>query len=82
MFGRNFEEFDWDLAHNGSVASLHQKLHIGAGNDRQVVDADFDARQGKTEIRVKSPRPQPLIVKSGLDLPQMVTSGGQLSITY
>jgi hypothetical protein len=61
VFGRNFQEFDWDLTHDGSLAGLHQKLRIGAGQGRQVVDADFDAAKAQTDIRVRSPRAQPLI---------------------
>jgi hypothetical protein len=80
VFGRNFQEVDWELTRDGSLAGLHQKLRIGAGQGRHVVDADFDARQAQTEIRVKSPRPQPLIHKPGLDLLEMATSGAQLSI--
>jgi hypothetical protein len=81
-FGRNFEEFDWDLMKDGTVASLDQKLRIGVGQARQVVDAHFDTRQGHTNIQIKNPRPQPVIQKPGLDLLEMVTQKGQLSISY
>jgi uncharacterized repeat protein (TIGR01451 family) len=81
-FGRNFEEFDWDLARDGSVAVLDQKLRIGVGQDRQVVDAHFDVRQGQTDVLVKNPRKQPVVDKPGLDLLEMVTGKGRLSITY
>ena len=80
VFGRNFQEVDWDLARGGSLIGLHQTLRIGNRQDRQVVDADFDARQDQTDSRVKSPRPQPLIHKPGPDLLQMTTSSVKLSI--
>jgi hypothetical protein len=80
-FGFNAEEFHWDLAKDGTLAKLDQQVRIGTGPEQQAVDAHFEARQGRTDIRVKSP-PQRVMQKPGLDLLQIVTAKGQLSIAY
>jgi hypothetical protein len=81
-FGSNSEEFHWDLAKDGTLAKLEQQVRIGTGHEQQAVEAHFEAGQGQTVIRVKSPRPQPGIQKPGLDLLQIVTAKGQFSISY
>jgi hypothetical protein len=81
-FGSNSEEFQWDLAKDGTLAKLDQQVRIGTGHDQQAVEAHFEARQGQTDIRVKNPQPQPVMQKPGLDLLQIVTAKGQLSVAY
>jgi probable HAF family extracellular repeat protein len=81
-FGSNSEEFHWDLAKDGTLSKLDQQVRIGTGHDQQAADAHYEAGQGRTDIRVKNPRPQPAIQKPGLDLLQIVTAKGQLSVSY
>jgi hypothetical protein len=81
-FALNSEEFHWDLAKDGTLAKLDQQVRIGTGPEQQAIDAHFEARQGYTELRVKSPPPQRVLRKPGLDLLQIVTAKGQLSIAY
>jgi hypothetical protein len=81
-FASNTEEFHLVLATDGSLSRLDQQVRVGSGHDQQAVDALFDASQAHTDIRVKSPPPPSVVQKPGLDLLQVATLKGQLSILY
>jgi cell wall-associated NlpC family hydrolase len=79
---RNRESFDWTLAKDGTLRELDQEFRIAPNWDVSRVEADFDAATNQTIVIQQVPKPKSKVVKPGLDLLHLATSGGALSIEF
>jgi pectin methylesterase-like acyl-CoA thioesterase len=76
---RNQFNFDWKTKQDGSLKELDQLLSLNSGQDRQAVEADYNAAANETTIKVNNLQP---IVRPGLTLLKLTTNQGQLGIEY
>ncbi len=79
---RNEEIFEWELGRDGSLKELDQELRVSSMREGPRIEASFDSRTNRTTIRQEEPEPRTKIVKSGLDLLHMATTGGKLAIEF
>jgi pectin methylesterase-like acyl-CoA thioesterase len=77
---RNRFDVDWKTDRDGSLNELEQLLSIYSGENRQEVDAGYDADRNETTIRVGDSELR--IVRPGLVLLKLTTNRGVLGIEY
>ncbi len=79
---RNSTNFEWALDENGRLKELEQKLVLGIGEQRQELEAKFDAEKNQTSIRRKEPGQETKLVKPGLVLLLLATERGMLVLEF
>jgi hypothetical protein len=78
----NQEVFEWELAKDGSLKELIQRLENGVGKDRQELDARFEAEKNLTIIERERPKPETRVIKPRLVLVDIATDKDRLVLEF
>ncbi len=78
---RNRKKFEWALEEDGTLKELEQKLMLRIGEQRQELEAEFDAEKNRTTIE-QEPEAESKLVKPGLVLLRMATVRGMLVLEF
>lgn len=81
---KNQQSFEWATNEDGSLKALKQKLETGRDKDKRQAEATYDAKKDQTTITVNAggKDKDTHVVKPGLVLLRLATSGGGLLIEY